>query len=112
VNAVQRLVDAMVDAAAAAHPAIRHSITLSPENSLLLPRDARELRRTVEGVDGAYRGHVYRDCIVWDQPVLDYLVIVQPVVGRDVETARAPTYFGDLRTGAFGTEPPMLDEQG
>jgi hypothetical protein len=49
---------------------------------------------------------------VWDQPVLDYLVIVQPVVGRDVETARAPTYFGDLRSGAFGTEPPMLDEQG
>lgn len=42
-NAVQKLVDAMVDAAAAAHPAIEHTITLSPENSLLLPLDAREL---------------------------------------------------------------------
>jgi len=105
---VQRLVDAMLDAAQAADPRTEHSITLTPENSLLLPIHANELPRIVDGVDGAYRGHVYRDCMVWDQPVLDHLVIVQPVVGRVTEDSHGPTYFGDLRSGTFGTEPPQL----
>src|SRR3546814_20380615 len=77
---VQRLVDAMLDAAQSAEPKAEHSITLTPENSLLLPIHDTELSRIVDGVDGAYRGHVYRDCMVWHQPVLEQLVIVTPVV--------------------------------
>ncbi|MBN9176368.1 hypothetical protein [Microbacterium sp.] len=107
---VQRLVDAMLDAAQSAAPKAEHSITLTPENSLLLPIHATELPRIVDGVDGAYRGHVYRDCMVWDQLVLDHLVIVTPVVGRVTEDSHGPTYFGDLRSGTFGTEPPPSEE--
>src|SRR3546814_858302 len=70
----------MLDAAQSAEPKAEHSITLTPENSLLLPIHDTELSRIVGGVDGAYRGHVYRDCMVWHQPVLDHLVIVTPVV--------------------------------
>ncbi len=58
----------------------------------------------------AYRGHVYRDCMVSDQPVVDHLVIVQPVVGRVVEDAHGPSYFGDLRTAPLGTEPSQTGE--
>lgn len=53
---VQQLVDAMLDTAEAADPRTEHSITLTPENSLLLPIHATELPRIVDGVDGAYRG--------------------------------------------------------
>ncbi|MBP2420762.1 hypothetical protein [Microbacterium imperiale] len=104
---MKRLVDAMFDAAQSADPKAEHSITLTPENSLLLPIHATELPRIV---DGAYRGHVYRDCMVWDHPVLDHLVIVTPVVGRVTEDSNGPTYFGDLRNGTFGTEPPPIEE--
>tara|TARA_B100000378_G_scaffold263923_1_gene247115 strand:+ start:310 stop:642 length:333 start_codon:yes stop_codon:yes gene_type:complete len=107
---VQQLVDAMLDAAETANPGTAYSITLSSGNSLLLPVHAPELHGTAGGVDGAYRGHVYRDCMVWDEADLDYLVIVQPVVGRVVEDSRGPTYFGDLRTGTFGTVPPPPGE--
>lgn len=107
---VQQLVDTMLDTAETADPRTEHSITLTPENSLLLPIHATELPRIVDGVDGAYRGHVYRNCMVWDQPVLDHLVVVQPVVGRAPEDSQGPTYFGDLRVGTFGTEPPPIEE--
>src|SRR3546814_14064535 len=70
----------MLDAAQSAEPKAEHSITLTPENSLLLPIHDTELSRIVDGVDGAYRGHVYRDCMVWHQPALAHLVIVTPVV--------------------------------
>lgn len=100
----------MLDAAEAADPGIAHSIALTPENSLLLPVHATAARRGVEEIDGAYRGHIYRDCMVWDEPGPGYLIIVQPVVGRAIEDARRPSYFGDLRTGEFGTAPPPTAE--
>lgn len=85
---VQQLVYAMLDAAQSPEPKAEHSITLTTENSLLLPTHATELPCIVDGVDGAYRGHVYRDCMVWEQPVLDHLVIVTPVVGRVTKDSR------------------------
>ncbi|WP_256536476.1 hypothetical protein [Microbacterium sp. J1-1] len=42
--------------------------------------------------------------------MLDHLVVVQPVVGRAPEDSQGPTYFGDLRVGTFGTEPPPIDQ--
>ena len=42
--------------------------------------------------------------------LLDRLVIVTPVVGRVTQDSQGPTYFGDLRVGTFGTEPPPIEE--
>lgn len=106
ISSVQFLLDAMLDAAEAATPDADYSIVVTAENSLLVPVQSTVVEGSADSVDGAYRGHVYRGCMVWTESVLDYLVIVQPVVGRFVDESRALTYFGDLRTGTFGMEPP------
>ena len=106
---VQQLVDEILDVAFTNHPTSRWSITISPENSLLLPVQANEVPGSRDHVDGAYRGHVYRGCMVWDQAVQDYLIVVQPVIDRDLDRAR-PTYFGDLRSATWGMSPPSAGD--
>ncbi|WP_102191264.1 hypothetical protein [Microbacterium aurantiacum] len=107
---LQELVDAMLDDAQATHPGIEFSITLSPANSLLLHRDADRLNRpTADGREGYYVSHVYRDCMVWDQPIYEHLVIVGPVTGTIPEADDVPVRYGDLRTLQFSTNVPTAE---
>lgn len=107
-NGVQQLVDAMLDKVEAEQPHIDHTITMTPVNALFLPVHAREL--PARDVDGPLRGHIYRDCLVWEQEFLDHVVIVSPVVGRVPEEAWVPSYYGNLRTGDIGPFPPFVDD--
>ncbi len=108
---VHSLVDAMLDEAERTHPGIEYTVILSAENSLLLPLHSTELRREIDGIDGYYRTHVYRDTEVFAVPeMIDWLVTAAPLLGRIPEAARATDYYGDLRTGEFGTTPPDPSE--
>lgn len=78
-TAIQEIVDAMLDEAHTAHPGFEFSIAMTDENTLLLPKHADFLEREVDGVEGAYRSHVYRDCMVWSQRVPDWMIIITPV---------------------------------
>lgn len=100
-TAIQEIVDAMLDEAHTAHPGFEFSIAMTDENTLLLPKHADFLEREVDGVEGAYRSHVYRDCIVWSQRVPDWMIIITPVKGYIPEADAVPTYYGDVRTGEF-----------
>lgn len=72
-----QLVDAILDDAGQAHPDIEYTIMLARENALLLDKDASRLHRTVNGRDGYYAGHVYRDTLVNDfGGMLAHLIIV------------------------------------
>jgi hypothetical protein len=106
VSDLRELVDAALDRAHQEHPAIEYVIVLSNANSLLLPRHAEQLERTVAGVRGFYRGHVYRDALVEPSPLgpdFDHLAWLEPVTGPGVDDA--PSYQADLRTGHICTVP-------
>jgi len=93
VQPVQQMVDALIDRARAEHPGVEFSIFISPQESLLLPKDGDKLwRPDDQGRMGYYNGHVYRDCLV------------EPIGGDDVVALvaldlAAPTYYGLLITG-------------
>lgn len=94
-QAIQQLVDAMIERCRAEHPGVEFSIFVSPPDSLLLPKDGDKLWRGA----GYFTGHVYRDCMV------------EPLGGDDVVAlvaldAAAPTYYGMLRTGEVTTTSP------
>jgi hypothetical protein len=107
----QGLVDEMLDEAEAAHPGVEYAITLAGAQTLVLPRHSTKLEREVNGREGAYNVHVYRDSgvtgVLGDYP--DWLVSVGPVVGTIPEADKAKRYYGDLRSGTFSTELPALD---
>lgn len=86
---LQRLVDVMLDQVETAHPGIAYSITLAPENALLLPRENWD---------------TYRGRMVWSSTSVDeYLVLLSPTT---LGPPSAPTYYGDLRAGTFSTTTP------
>lgn len=99
-TALQQLVDEALDRAHLENPLIEYVIVLTNVNSLLLPRHAEQLERTVSGVHGFYRGHVYRDTLVEPSPLgpdFDHLAWLEPTAGPGV--GQAPAYRADLRTG-------------
>lgn len=109
---VQVLVDAMIDEAETKHPGVEYTIVVDQNVSLLLPRDADRLHRTVDGHAGHYRGHVYRDRMVEPTPMSDdytWLVVLSPVAGGTGDQHPA-TYYGDLRTGHVATELPQSSQ--
>jgi hypothetical protein len=100
-SAVQDMVDAMLQRSQAEHSLAEFTIMVSAEQSLLLPRDADKLWRSINGRLGYYRCHVYRGHEVIAMPLTDEsLVLLCPlqVVGK----ATPPTYIGNLATGAIG----------
>ncbi|PPF56577.1 hypothetical protein C5C55_08700 [Rathayibacter sp. AY1C2] len=103
---VQQHVDALLDKVEAEQPGIAHSITLAPVNALLLPVQGTEL--LCRGVEGPLRGHIYRNCLVWEQEIFDYVVIVSPVVDRSLVGSRKTRFFADLRDGRIGIYPPFF----
>lgn len=106
-TSVTQLVNALLDRAELEHPGIEYSITMASQNTLLLPKDNDVLRRQVNGRDGYYRGHVYRDVLINDMPIDGDLIIAGPVVGTIPEADRAATYYGQLSTAVISTEPPQ-----
>ncbi len=71
--------------------------------------DAMEL--PARDVEGPVRGHIYRNCLVWEEEFLDHVVLVSPVVGRDFETRQPSSYYGDLRNKTIGPFPPPPGEE-
>ncbi|QHC65075.1 hypothetical protein GSU69_19675 (plasmid) [Rathayibacter festucae] len=108
-NDVRQLVDVMLDKAEAEQPDVAHTITVTSANALFLPVDAMEL--PARDVEGPVRGHIYRNCLVWEEEFLDHVILVSPVVGRDFETRQPPAYYGDLRDGTIGPFPPTPDTE-
>ena len=102
-SAIQELVDAMLQRSQAEHPLVEFTIMVSTEQSLLLPMDSDQLWRSVNGRLGYFRGHVYRDHEVIPMPLTDEtLVMLCPLetVGKVTPASAAPTYIGNLATGA------------
>ena len=102
-SAIQELVDAMLQRSQAEHPLTEYTIMVSAEQSLLLPRDSDQLWRSVNGRLGYFRCHVYRDHEVVAMPLVDEsLVLLCPLqtAGKVTPASAAPTYVGDLATGA------------
>ena len=102
-SAVQALVDVMLDRAQVEHPQVEYSIMIAAERSLLLPRDADRLWRSMDGALGYYRCHVYRDHEVVAMPLdLEDQVLRCPLLTASQVTpaSTAPTYIGNLVTGA------------
>ncbi|MGL5825733.1 MAG: hypothetical protein ACRCYU_13125 [Nocardioides sp.] len=101
VGDVARLADELLARARSQNPGVEFSITLDQAHSLLLPKTADEIIRTVQGRLVAYSGHVYNDALV---DAVDFLpeyadrVAVVPLfeAATPVDT---PTYEGDLHTG-------------
>jgi hypothetical protein len=105
-SAVQVLVDVMLERARAEYPHVEYSIMMAAEQSLLLPKDADRLWRNVEGGLGYYTCHVYRDHEVVAMPLVeDEQVLLCPLLtyGQVTAASTAPTYIGNLRTGAVTT---------
>jgi hypothetical protein len=101
-SAVQALVDVMLDRAQVEHPQVEYSIMIAAERSLLLPRDADRLWRSMDGALGYYRCHVYRDHEV---VAMDDQVLLCPLLTASQVTpaSTAPTYKGNLVTGAVSS---------
>jgi hypothetical protein len=102
-STVQELVDAMLQRAQTQHPQAEYSIIMAAEQTLLLPRHADQLWRIVNGRLGYYRCHVNRDHEVVAMPFEeDDLVLLSPLqtVGQRTPASIAPTYTGNLTTGA------------
>lgn len=97
VQPVQRLVDAMLDLVLKEHPGVEFSAVVPAQETLLLPKHSDKLWRGA----GYYRGHVYRDCLVYDGAMDDFVALI-PL------DADAPAYYGMLATGEITTTPPLI----
>ena len=94
---VQRMTDELLARARRSHPGVEFSIAIDQTLSLLLPKTADRIYRTINGRLGYYAGHVYDDCLVqeMDHPAeaADVITLVP------VDTDDPPCWQGDLRTG-------------
>lgn len=103
---VQRLVDAMLDRAAAEQPGVEFTVFASTHDMADLPKHADKLLRTEEGRRGYYAGHVYRDTLVVALLPEDTLVVeLIPLLDGTPAAATAPTYVGELTTGQITIRP-------
>lgn len=95
------LVDALLARAQHEHPDVPEwSITLEQAESLLIPRHADKLFRTVGGAAGYYSGHVYRDMLIRGVPdwPSDWIAL------NSLTTSDA--YYGHLTDGTIATSSP------
>ena len=94
---VQRMTDELLARARRRHPGVEFSIAIDQALSLLLPKTADRIYRTINGRLGYYAGHVYDDCLVqaMDHPAkaADIITLVP------VDASDPPCWQGDLRTG-------------
>lgn len=98
---VHELVDALLEHARSEHPDITEwSVTLSPSEGLLVPRDSDKLFRIIDGIPGYYNGHVYRDALVRGVPGWPADWIALTTIASDA------TYYGHLPDGAITTHNP------
>lgn len=100
---VKKMTDELLTRARGRHPGVEFSIAIDQALSLLLPKTADRLYRTVNGRLGYYAGHVYDDALVeaTNHPAQQAdLITVVPVDDADV-----PRWQGDLRTGRITSLP-------
>lgn len=97
---VQRMTDELLARARRRHPGVEFSIAIDQALSLLLPKTADRLYRTINGRLGYYAGHVYSDALVeaTDHPPQHADLITVVPVDADV-----PMWQGDLRSGRISS---------
>ena len=99
---VQRMTDELLARARRRHPGVEFSIAIDQALSLLLPKTADRIYRTINGRLGYYAGHVYDDALVETSHIQGQqsdLITVVPV------DADVPLWCGDLRTGRITSLP-------
>lgn len=96
VGDVQRMTDELLVRARSRYPEVEFSIAIDHALSLLLPKAADRLYRTINGKLGYYVGHVYSDALVeaTNHPTQHADLITLVPVDADV-----PMWQGDLRSG-------------
>ena len=100
-STVSELADRLLAHAQAQHPDIKEwRLHIAETTSLLLPRHAQELERTINGRTVYYSGHIYGDMLAWVHPAIpeNLLVITTPHAEH--------TYYGNLDNGTISTQKP------
>ena len=99
---VQRMTDELLARARGQHPGVEFSIAIDQALSLLLPKTADRIYRTIDGRPGYYVGHVYDDALV--EPANHHAQQADVITLVPV-SADAPVWQGDLHTGRISRHP-------